>query len=193
MDRAARKKLWKILSVIGLLAVIGLGLAGYFSGFYKDQEAIRAFLDRAGAWAPTVFLLLHFLQIIVPIVPGGAVLTMGVVFFGPVWGFVLNMIGICVGSAAAFFLARVLGRKFVEEFAEEEQIQKYEQKIAQGEKKFTVFFAIAIMIPFMPDDLLCMLAGLSGMPVRRFVLILIFCKIPSILAYSLGAAALIPH
>ncbi len=193
MKPETSRRILKIVSVIGLLAVIGLAVWGFATGFFTNQEAIRAVLERAGIWAPAVFLLIHFMQILVPVIPGGAALTVGVIMFGPFWGFLYNMIGNCGGSLIAFLLARRLGRAFVEHFADEEQIAKYEQKLTQSEKGFTAFFAVAILLPFMPDDLLCMIAGLSKMPTRRFLLILCLLKIPTILVYSLGAAAILPH
>ncbi|MBQ5951501.1 MAG: TVP38/TMEM64 family protein [Lachnospiraceae bacterium] len=185
-----RQRAMKIISVIGLVLVVIAGIWGIWSGFFTDREAIDAVLKKAGPWAPILFLLVHLIQIVVPVVPGGACLTAGVIFFGPVWGFIYNMIGICAGSTIAFLLARKLGKPFIENFAEPEQIAKYEEKFRQGEKKYTLFFAVAILIPFMPDDLLCMIAGASPMKFRHFVLILLFCKIPSILVYSLGGAVI---
>jgi uncharacterized membrane protein YdjX (TVP38/TMEM64 family) len=60
--------------------------------------------------------------------------------------------------------------------------EKYLGWLEQG-KKFDRLFAVAILLPFFPDDALCLLAGLSRMSLGRFLAILLL-KLPSIAAYS---------
>ena len=49
--------------------------------------------------------------------------------------------------------------------------------------KFDRLFAWAILLPFFPDDALCLIAGLSAMTWRRFASLLLL-KLPSIAVYS---------
>ena len=42
-----------------------------------------------------------------------------------------------------------------------------------------------MLLPAFPDDLICMLAGLTNMRVKKFLLILLLAKIPAIAMYSL--------
>ena len=65
--------------------------------------------------------------------------------------------------------------------------EKYLGWLQEG-KKFHRLFAWAILLPFFPDDALCLIAGLSPMGWRRFLLILCL-KLPSIAVYSIGYAA----
>ena len=60
---------------------------------------------------------------------------------------------------------------------------KYLGWLNQG-KKFDRLFAWAILLPFFPDDALCLIAGLSAMTWRRFLTLLLL-KLPSIALYSL--------
>lgn len=45
---------------------------------------------------------------------------------------------------------------------------------------------LAIFLPCAPDDLLCMLAGLTHMSLKKFVLIILLGKPLSLIAYSYG-------
>ena len=57
-------------------------------------------------------------------------------------------------------------------------------------KKFDVVFTAAILLPCAPDDVLCMLAGLTDMSWRKFLTILFLGRPVTIVVYSLGGAML---
>ena len=189
MTLEAKQKIIKGISAIGLIAAAAFCIYGVASGLFWNKEAIEAFLERAGIWAPIVFLCLHIVQIVVPVIPGGACLAVGVIFFGPWLGFLYNMIGISIGSFLSFLLARRFGKPFIAVLVEPEKYAKYESWLEKG-KKFDWLFALAILLPFSPDDLLCMMAGLTNMSFRKFAMIILLCKPATILLYSLAAAAI---
>ena len=56
--------------------------------------------------------------------------------------------------------------------------------------KFDLVFAIAIFLPCAPDDLLCMIAGLTKMSWKRFVTIILLGKPMALIAYSMGLTSL---
>lgn len=73
-----------------------------------------------------------------------------------------------MGSLIVFTLAKRLGEPFVRRFVNQKTLQKYMPVI---EKKRDAFMFLALLLPFFPDDLLCILAGLSGMGTMRFFVI----------------------
>lgn len=88
------------------------------------------------------------------------------ILYGPWLGFLFNYVGICMGSMAAFGIARNLGQAAFGKMFSEKQLQRY--KVWAGENtKFTYLFAIAIFFPVAPDDLLCYLAGTTAMSWKR--------------------------
>ena len=50
------------------------------------------------------FVALQAIQVVIPILPGSIGCLFGVIFFGPVMGFVYNYVGICGGSIWHFLL-----------------------------------------------------------------------------------------
>lgn len=82
-----------------------------------------------------------------------------------------------------FYLARRYGKKFIQYVAKPETYEKYE-KMASKNNRFLWLFAIMIAAPFAPDDILCLVAGLTEMTYRQFICIILICKIPTILSYS---------
>lgn len=182
-----------ILVLLGLLIVVLLCIYGWQRGIFKDIETLRAYIDKAGFFGPLAFIALHFLQIIIPFIPGGVVQTAGVVCFGPWHGFWLNYIGIAIGSISSFALARHYGQAFVRAKVSPEVWHKYFRWL-DNSKIFPRFFAIAILLPFAPDDALCMLAGIANMSWLQFLLCILIGKLPVLLVYSfamLGADQLI--
>lgn len=184
-----RKIVSRIMRVIGWTAVIMLILIVLYAwrcGVFSSLEKMETFIGRFGILSPVVFIIYQIMQIVViPIIPGGVTTTAGVVMFGPVEGLLLNYIGVCLGSFIAFFLAKRYGRQLVLKFVEKKQYDKYEAKLTHN-KKFEIFFAVCILLPFAPDDLLCYIVGLTELSYKKFILIILLGKIPTILCYSIG-------
>lgn len=98
----------KILSVtvtiVGILISLVLVIIGLKMGVFTSPETLQMFLRGAGLWAPLVFVGIQVVQVVFPIIPGGLTCIAGVLLFGPVWGFVYNYVGICIGSCIQFSL-----------------------------------------------------------------------------------------
>lgn len=58
-------------------------------------------------------------------------------------------------------------------------------------QKFEIFFSLAILLPGFPDDLLCMIAGLTSMSTKKFMIINILCKPIGLFFYSYGIKGLL--
>ena len=165
--------------------MIILAAIGAASGIFSSQERLEQFLAQAGVLAPGIFLLIQIVQVIIPILPGGVTCLIGVVVFGPVWGFIYNYAGLVIGSIISFLLIRKYGRALILKLVSEKNYNKYIGWLEKG-KKFQILFAAAIFLPGFPDDVLCMLAGLSGMSFGRFTLIMLLCRPISLIGYSVG-------
>ena len=142
------------------------------------------FLSGLGIWGPVVFVAIQIVQVVIPILPGGISCLAGVLIFGPVPGFICNYVGICLGSALAFQIARRFGMPAVERAAGNRKLGRYLKWMENG--VFDRFFAAAIFFPAAPDDLLCFLAGVTRMRFRKFLLIILLGKPLSIALYSMG-------
>ncbi|MDD3193961.1 MAG: TVP38/TMEM64 family protein [Oscillospiraceae bacterium] len=185
----------KILStavtIIGIIISLVLVIVGLKMGVFTSPETLQMFLRGAGMWAPLIFIGIQVVQVVFPIIPGGLTCVAGVLLFGPVWGFVYNYVGICVGSGINFSLAKQYGRPFVERSVSEKVWGKYIKWL--DSPKFDLYFALAIFFPVAPDDFLCLLAGLTPMKFRRFATIILLGKPLSLLVYSWGLAAVLGH
>ncbi len=92
-----------VITITGLTILIILAAIGAASGIFSSQERLEQFLAQAGVLAPGIFLLIQIVQVIIPILPGGVTCLIGVVVFGPVWGFIYNYAGLAIGSHYQLF------------------------------------------------------------------------------------------
>lgn len=178
------------VTVFGVLVCLLFVIFGYQQGIFASPESLKAFLDSLGVFAPLGFISFQIIQCVVPIIPGGFGCVIGVVVFGPVYGFIYNYISISVGSTINFLLARQYGKDFVLKIVSQKSYDKYISWIEKG-KKFDKLFAIAMFSPCAPDDLLCFVAGLTPMSLKKFVTIILTLKPWSILVYSMGMTTVV--
>ncbi|WP_091129103.1 TVP38/TMEM64 family protein [Oscillibacter sp. PC13] len=186
MPRYINKAAINFCTLMGAGFCVLFVLYGLQHRLFTSQEALQSFMGGFGAFGAAVFVLFQAVQVIVPILPGGLGCLAGVLLFGPWMGFLYNYVGICLGSMAAFFLAKLYGRPILSLLFRRETIEKYELWTGTH---FSKWFALAIFFPVAPDDFLCWLAGTTPMSWRTFNTIIWFGKPASIALYSLGLSA----
>lgn len=152
--------------------------------FLTDAEAARAYVRSFGVWAPLALILLQALQIVLAPVPGQVLAAVAGYLFGPWWGTLYNMIGITIGSTAAFWLSRRFGRGYVERMIDPDALSTFDT-FAERRGLLTLF--VLFLIPGLPDDALCFVGGLTSIPLRKLVLVAIVGRTPAFfLANVLG-------
>ena len=178
-----------------ILGTILLFLFLYYlisTGCLTDPLKMENLIDSFGLFSPILFLLIQIIQVIIHIIPGGVSSGIGVILFGPIMGFILNYVGLLIGSIIVFLLVRRYGKNFILRFTDIKTYNKYIGWLDKG-KKFEYFFAFAIFVPGFPDDLLCMIAALTKMSFRKYVLINVLCKPLSLIVYSWGIQEIITY
>lgn len=185
MNATTSRRMIHLISLIGMAFSIALTIYFYSIGLFDDLNALQRVVGQKALMGPLLFISLQILQVIIPVIPGGISTAAGVVLFGPVAGFFYNYIGIVLGSFIIFLLGRHYGKPFVLKMVSEKTYNKY---IAwcDNQGRFNKLFALAIFFPFSPDDILCLIAGLTNMSLKKFSLILLLGKPASILVYSMS-------
>ena len=179
----------KIEIIIHLCTAVGTILILIFiyyamkNNLFTSEEALANFLKGVGIFGPILFLFIQFVQVIIPIVPGGISTAIGVLVFGPVQGFIYNYVGIVLGSIVVFFISRKYGIPLITKMFGKKLIHKYIGWLDK-EQKFEKMFALAIFLPIAPDDFLCYLAGVTKISVKKYILIIVLLKPFTIIAYS---------
>lgn len=165
-----------VLAVLIVLAVAAAALVLYQRGWLErigSVEELRALIDEAGAFAGVVYFLLQLLTVIIAPIPSNVTMMAGALALGFWQAMLLGIAAIWAGSMLMFLLARRLGQRAVQGFIDRTVMEKYLPVI---EEKQDVFLFLTLLFPFFPDDMLCILAGLTSMPTGRFALIMLLAR-----------------
>jgi uncharacterized membrane protein YdjX (TVP38/TMEM64 family) len=114
---------------------------------YLTVEALGRFLATAGLWAPVVFMLIYAAGVCL-FLPGTLLTGLGAAIFGAYWGFVYVWFGAMLGSIAAFWIGRTLGREFAASLIGN-KLQKYDDAIERNGFA-TVLYLRLVYFPFTP-------------------------------------------
>ena len=157
--------------LLTLLLLAGLCLLLWRTGFFqavRTAEGIQAYIERFSPYSQLVFFLLQFCSVILAPIPSNISALAGAMLFGMWQAFLLTMAAVFLGSAAVFLLARSLGQPFAERLVSKRVSARYQELFRT---KRDTFLALALLLPFFPDDLLCILAGLTDIPLGRYLVI----------------------
>lgn len=166
-------------SLIGFITAI-IVFAGYLIALrngwldtFSDKEAMQKFISEYDGYAIAVFVMVQFLQVTVLPLPSTITTLAGIAVFG-VWKTVLySSIGIIAGSMFAFFLGRTFGVKLIIWICGSKMFAKYRQFV---EGKDVLLLYAMFLLPFFPDDLLCLIAGLGTMSYRSFFAMMLITR-----------------
>ena len=112
-------------------------------------EALDAFLQSVGFWAPLVYVLVYAAGICL-FIPGTLLTGLGAAIFGPYRGFLWAWVGAMIGSAGAFVIGRTLGREFAASLIGD-RLKKYDEAIERNGFA-TVLYLRLIYFPFTPTN-----------------------------------------
>lgn len=177
------KDVFKIVTILMTVLIVSFIVYGIQLGIFQDNKVLIHFVKQFGWIGPLVFILIQIIQVIFPVIPGGASCLAGVLAFGPVEGFIYNYIGLCIGSIASYMLSSKYGEGIIRKFFSDEQVDKYLNYIRT--ERFNWIFALGILLPGAPDDLLCYVAGVSNLKLKDFIWIILIGKPLTLLGYSL--------
>jgi uncharacterized membrane protein YdjX (TVP38/TMEM64 family) len=174
--------------IIGVLAAT----AWYYFSMYDEfnRRNLEAFIGGFGPWAPLAYAAIYVISAPIPFL-APVLSAVGGLLFGIVWGTCLVLI-IATGSAfVPFYMARRLGRDWVESKLEGKKLDEIYQQSA-GSRGF-VFVMLLRLIPLLPWEVQNYVAGLTKVSPLTFIAGTMLGIIPgSFSLVFLGAAATDP-
>lgn len=148
--------------------------------FFSSREQISQFLKNFGIWAPLIFIGLSIIPVVVTPLNHSIFALAGGFIFGPWLGFLFNWIAKIIGSLINFFVGRILGKKVVFRLIKKQELTQYNMLFSKG--KFVLFLIFSV--PFLTNDTLSYLAGISSMKFPAFLFIIIFGHIGTTLSLA---------
>jgi uncharacterized membrane protein YdjX (TVP38/TMEM64 family) len=166
--------------------------------FYKtkflvltDANGIESVLGGNTHLGKLLFLLICFLQPIILPLPEAVTVPAGSAVFGSFTAAYLSFFGTISGIAVMFLIARIGGQKLVLKVVKEKHLRSYQKYV---EKNETAILFLLFIIPILPDEIICLGAGIGGVSFSRFILIASLSKLmtASSLSYSVELAKHLP-
>ena len=181
--------IFNVTTVIILAIFFILNACGLFDDF-SDLERIKSLILSSGGYGVLICVLIQILQVVILPVPAIIFHLAIASVYGWAWAFVICYLSTVLGSVIAFSIGRIFGRGAVEWCVGKDTAKKYSNLLG---KKGKIPFIIMQLLPFFPDDVLCMIAGLSNMTYRFFIFTIALTKpLYIFLACYFGRGNLIP-
>lgn len=179
------------LPLILIVAVSSIALwiyrepVGAWLRWFSDLDAVIESIRGYGLWGPAILFLLFILQAFLAFIPGQALMISSGIIYGFLGGFLLTWISLVIGGQIAFWLSRKFGRPFAEKWIAPDTLNRWDKSAAgQG----VAFYVITLVVPFVPNDAMCYVAGLGSISFKRFLLANTFGRgIASLLTATVGA------
>lgn len=166
------KKKKRVGTLAAAVVLIGGGLLFlYRTGFFTAAASLpglRAYIERFSPYSHLIYFIVQLASVIVAPIPSNITAAAGAVAFGLWPAFLLTAGAVLLGSVIVFLLARVLGREFADRLVGRRVSDRYLELIR---RKRDTLLILVFLFPFFPDDLICILAGLTDIKLGRFVLI----------------------
>lgn len=200
------------LAAVAVVAIIAyviwdITTSGPFTSLLTDRDRLESLLENLGIFAPLGFIILQILQTVLAPIPGNAVGLLGGYLFGA-WSILWTLIGAGIGCWIVFYVSRRFGRGLVEKVVKKDALDKFdflitgqkdykESKNEKAPNRAVVIFFLIFLIPGLPDDIVCYIAGLTEIPIKTLMALVIIGRLPTVVVTSylgqgIGAGALGP-
>lgn len=168
--------------VLIITAAITVLIIKWLTSYSEDD--FRDYILSFGIWSWLVLLSLQFLQVFIALIPGELLETAAGFIFGPFFGTVICYLGVTLASTVIFLLTKRYGIKLVELFISGDKIR--ELGFLKTERRRDLLIFIIFFIPETPKDLLTYFAGLTDIPLSRFLILSLTARIPSVVSSTVG-------
>jgi uncharacterized membrane protein YdjX (TVP38/TMEM64 family) len=168
-----------ILKIVVLCAIAAAAI--YFASHYNIREftprRIRNTIVALGPSGPIVFVALYTIRPLI-LFPANIFSTAGGLAFGTALGALYNYIGAVMSSILAFWVARLLGRDFIERLFGN-RMKRFD--LMMEKSGFSIVFYLRFFSPFDPLSYAC---GLSKLKFGQYLIATMIPIIPGTIAYS---------
>lgn len=192
INRTGKKRILTIVLLVTIIAVFVIlyivALRLGWLDIFQSVEVLQEYISGFGIWAPLVFAALQVIQVIISPIPGNITTLAGGLLFGFGQGFLISYASIILGSVLAFALARIFGKPLVIKLVGEKLTHKYIDVLSSRQKIVLIFMFV---LPFFPDDALCLIAGISGISWPFFLVMLALARPAGILFSALVGSGII--
>ena len=152
-----------------------------------DANGLESVLGGSTLMGKLLFFLICFLQPIVLPLPEVVTVSAGSAVLGSFTAAYVSFFGTVSGIAVMYLIARMGGQKLALKLVKEKHLNSYQEYVKKNE---TAILFLLFIIPILPDEIICLGAGIGGVSFRRFILIASLSKLLTVssLSYSVDLA-----
>ena len=171
-------------AVLLALVMLTIFLGGPIVAAIRDKASFREWMQGTGFLKYPLMIGIMALQVIIAFIPGEPIEIVAGYVFGAWGGLILCLLGCALGSTLIILTVRKYGMKFVSLFVERKQIENL--RFFRDPKKRDATLFLVFLIPGTPKDILTYLAGLTTVPLGKFLIITSIARIPSLISSTMG-------
>lgn len=133
----------------------------------SDEGRIARWIDQFGFWGPLLLLVLFIVQMLAFVLPSWLLILVCTVAYGPWWGSGLALLGILFASTVAYFIGKGLSEHTLLALLGEKAERKMQSYLENYGLGTVIVFRLA---PFLSNDTISFVAGLTRMDFWRFMM-----------------------
>lgn len=152
--------------------------------------SLKEYILYTGSSGVLTYILIQAGQVVFLPIPAAIICIVGSLIYGPLLGGIYCSIGVLLGSCISFAIGKTFGIRIVNWIVGKENTKKYTDII---KKRGGFFLCLAFLLPMFPDDILCLIAGITNIKFKTFFICALITRPIGVLAMSFfGGGYLIP-
>ena len=156
---------------IAIIIVIILYMTMAFTLKTIGLDNAQQFINKTGALAPIVFIILCAGSLIIAPLSGSSLFVVGGTLFGKNNAFIFSYIATIIGCSANFWISRKLGRKVAQKFIGKANLDELDTFINKLKSRRSILYMIIIMP--LSQDIISYAIGLTKIKYTHFLIALI--------------------
>ena len=146
------------------------------------QEASDAVLvlRKYGSWAWALGIALIWADLVLPVPQTAVIAALGIIY-GTLLGGLLGSLGLVTSGLLGYVMMLTSARRFVQRLVGPQSLRKMESLFDQGGAWAII---LTRSLPYSVPEAMAFLAGLAGMPMRRFTAALTIGSVPTAFAFA---------
>ena len=192
----SRQKAGILLAVAALTFVIGAAVWmtwKYYTAMKslmqpENMANFRERLSAFGIWGAAALFGIQAFQAISGIIPALPIQVCAGITYGTLGGLLLCMAGILAGSSLVFVSVKKFGQPLVDRFFPLHKQRKL--RFLRDHSRLNRIVFLLYLLPAMPKDVLTYLAALTPLTLRRYLLLTMTARIPSVLCATFASDAI---
>jgi uncharacterized membrane protein YdjX (TVP38/TMEM64 family) len=175
----------QVRSALIVIGVLSLVLVSCVPTLQEADDAVLV-LRKYGSWAWALGIALIWADLVLPVPQTAVIAALGIIY-GTLLGGLLGSLGLVTGGLLGYVMMLTSARRLVQRLVGPRSLHKMESLFDQGGAWAIV---LTRSLPYSVPEAMVFLAGLAGMPMRKFTAALTIGSVPTAFAFAAIGAGL---